>query len=73
MDAGEPEGVAMFQEGTRTQAADSHLVYAPFYTWQAAAALLRLGRLDDARATLAEAFRQLETTKPHFSDERVTR
>src|SRR5262249_12709936 len=56
MDTGEPDGVAMFREGTRTLAADSHLVYAPFTTCQAAVGLLRLGRLDDARATLAEAF-----------------
>src|SRR5262249_37450832 len=73
MDAGEPDGVAMFQEGTRTLAADSHLVYAPFTTCQAAVGLLRLGRLDDARATLAEAFGVLEATDARWCEAELHR
>jgi tetratricopeptide (TPR) repeat protein len=73
MDAGEPDGIATFQEGTRTLAADGHLVYAPFTSCQAAVGLLRLGRLDDARATLAEAFGQLETTDARWCEAELHR
>ncbi|MCW5892061.1 MAG: AAA family ATPase [bacterium] len=68
MDAGDPEGLATFREGVRIMAADSHLVYAPFSTCQAAAGFVRLGRLDDARATLAEAFRLLEATEARWCE-----
>jgi tetratricopeptide (TPR) repeat protein len=73
MDAGEPDGIATFQDGTKMMAADSHLVYAPFSTCQAAAGLVRLGRLDDARATLAEAFGLLETTEARWCEAELHR
>jgi len=73
MDAGEPDGVATFQEGIRMMTADSHVAYTPFSTCQAAAGLVRLGRLDDARATLAEAFRLLETTEARWCEPELYR
>lgn len=73
MDARDHDGVATFREGCRTLAADSHLVYAPFCHGQAAAALARLGRLDEARDALAEAFGLLDTTGARWCEPELHR
>jgi len=73
MDAGEPGGVETFREGLRILAADSHLVYAPFCSGQAAEGLARLGRLDAAREVLAAAFDRLETTGARWCEPELHR
>lgn len=73
MDAGDAGGIDTFREATRILVADSHLVYGPFSSCQAAAGLTRFGRLDEASAMLAHAFRQLEATEARWCEAELYR
>jgi len=73
MDAGDPDGIATFRAGCRLLVEDSHVVYTPFSLVQAAAALRRFDRLDEARATLAEAFDLLATTGARWCEAELHR
>jgi tetratricopeptide (TPR) repeat protein len=73
MDVGEPGGIDMFRKGCATLAADSHLVYAPFSYAQAASALARLGRIDEARDVLAEALRALASNGARWCEPELHR
>jgi len=73
MDAGEPDGVATYREGCRILAADSHLVFAPFTYGLTAVGSARLGRLDEARNVLAEAFGWLKSTGARWCEPELHR
>jgi len=73
MDAGEAAGVATHREGAALLASSSHLVYAPYYAGLTSAGLLRLGRVDDARATLDDAFRLLDATDARWCEPELHR
>jgi DNA-binding winged helix-turn-helix (wHTH) protein/tetratricopeptide (TPR) repeat protein len=73
IDAGDPDGVARLREGARLLADANHLVYAPFYAEQAAAGLLRLGRVDEAQDALEEAFALLDATDARWCEPELHR
>lgn len=73
MDAGEVAGVATHREGAALLESSSHLVYAPYYAGLTSAGLLRLGRVDDARGALDDAFRLLDATDARWCEPELHR
>jgi len=73
MDAGRAEGVELYRAGIEALASSSHLVYAPYSMHEAAAGLLRLGRLDEARAALDEGEVLLDSTQARWCEPELHR
>ncbi|MEO8604193.1 MAG: AAA family ATPase [bacterium] len=73
MDAGEADGITVFRQGLEIYRSYRHLVYGPFTEQQISAALLRFGRLDEARAALDEAFAQIESTQARWCEAELHR
>jgi DNA-binding winged helix-turn-helix (wHTH) protein/tetratricopeptide (TPR) repeat protein len=73
IDAGAAEGFDLFQQAIDIYRAHSHLSYGPFSSQQLSAGLLRVGRLDAARAALDEAFAQLDATQARWCEAELHR
>jgi hypothetical protein len=73
MHDGNADGVDAFREGWKILTSYSHHTYSPYSAQQAAVALLRLGQIDAARATLNEGFALLDRTEARWCEAELHR